>query len=268
MISARMPRSLRSAASIALVENPGVDSSFKVTVACLVAAGSLSSAEAQEAPLPPVTIEAPQTRPKPPAATKPSPEQLRARTALRRVTRERQTQPARRTARRPSNAPPANATPNATPAAAADRDPYANPASPYEAQRLSSSKFPEPIANTPKSITVLTREVLDDKKATTLQEVGRSTAGVTLGTGEGGSAFGDRFFIRGYDARNDVFIDGVRDPGVSIRENFFTEQVEILRGPSSSIDGRGTTGGAINIVTKQATTEGSFYNAELDARDR
>ena len=89
-----------------------------------------------------------------------------------------------------------------------------------------------------------------------------NTAGVTLGTGEGGNAFGDRFFIRGFDARNDVFIDGVRDSGVSVRENFFTEQIEILRGPGSSFAGRGTTGGAINIVTKQASTAGSFYNMD------
>ena len=89
-----------------------------------------------------------------------------------------------------------------------------------------------------------------------------NTAGVTLGTGEGGNAFGDRFFIRGFDARNDVFLDGVRDAGVSVRENFFTEQVEILRGPGSTFAGRGTTGGAINIVTKQATTEKSFYNMD------
>ena len=80
----------------------------------------------------------------------------------------------------------------------------------------------------------------------------RTTAGVTLGTGEGGNAFGDRFFIRGFDARNDIFVDGIRDPAVSVRENFFTEQIEILKGPSSTIDGRGTTGGALNIVTKQA----------------
>ena len=89
-----------------------------------------------------------------------------------------------------------------------------------------------------------------------------NTAGVTLGTGEGGNAFGDRFFIRGFDARNDIFIDGVRNSGVSVRENFFTEQIEILRGPGSSFAGRGTTGGAINIVTKQATTEQNFYNMD------
>ncbi|MEJ0049272.1 MAG: TonB-dependent receptor [Rhodospirillales bacterium] len=131
-------------------------------------------------------------------------------------------------------------------------NPYADPEAPYKADRLSSSKFTEPVLNTPRSVTVLTKEALADQKSTTLREVGRSTAGVTLGTGEGGNAFGDRFFIRGFDARNDIFVDGVRDPGVSIRENYNSEQVEILRGPASSFAGRGTTGGAINIVTKQA----------------
>jgi catecholate siderophore receptor len=131
-------------------------------------------------------------------------------------------------------------------------DPYADPKAPYKANRLSSTKFTEPVLNTARTETILTREVLEDKNATTLRETLRSTAGVTLGSGEGGNAFGDRFFIRGFDARNDVFVDGVRDPGVSIRENFDAEQVEILRGPASSFAGRGTTGGALNIVTKEA----------------
>ena len=145
----------------------------------------------------------------------------------------------------------------------ADRDPYANPNAPYMATGVqASNKFPQPIANTPKSITVLTKEVLEDQKATTLKQALLNTAGVTLGTGEGGNAFGDRFFIRGFDARNDIFLDGIRDAGVSVRENFFTEQVEILRGPGSSFAGRGVTGGAINIVTKQATTAGNFYNMD------
>jgi catecholate siderophore receptor len=131
--------------------------------------------------------------------------------------------------------------------------PAASKPSPYKVDHVQASgKFPEKMLNTPKSITVLSKEVLEDKNATTLKEIGRSTAGVTLGSGEGGNAFGDRFFIRGFDARNDVFIDGIRDPAVSIRENFFTEQIEILRGPASSYAGRGTAGGAINIVTKQA----------------
>jgi catecholate siderophore receptor len=254
MSRVKTPRSLRSGfAAVVVDQNLEIDSSLKITVACLMAAGSISSAEAQDAPLPPVTIDAPVTRPKPPAAAKPSPEQLCARTALRRITREREKQA------QAKPKPAANAAP--APAQAADHNPYADPAAPYKADHLASPKFTEPLLSTPKSVTVLTKEILDDKNATTLKEIGRSTAGVTLGTGEGGSAFGDRFFIRGYDARNDIFIDGVRDPAVSIRENFFTEQIEILRGPSSSVSGRGTTGGAINIVTKQATDK-DFYNAE------
>ncbi|HUK35150.1 MAG TPA: TonB-dependent receptor plug domain-containing protein, partial [Vicinamibacterales bacterium] len=140
-------------------------------------------------------------------------------------------------------------------------DPYADPVAPYKADRLASTKFTEPLLNTARTETVFTKEALDDKNATTLREALRSTAGVTLGSGEGGNAFGDRFFIRGFDARNDVFIDGVRDPGVSIRENFDAEQIEILRGPASSFAGRGTTGGALNIVTKEAQPT-DFYHVE------
>ena len=196
-----------------------------------------------------MTVDAPVARPRP-AASKPSPDQLRARNALRRA--------ARRASRRK---PPRCRSRNAG-SLAVDRNPYADPAAPYKVDRVQASgKFPEPLLNTPKTITVLSKEVLEDKNATTLKEIGRSTAGVTLGSGEGGNAFGDRFFIRGFDARNDVFIDGIRDPAVSIRENFFTEQIEILRGPASSYAGRGTAGGAINIVTKQAG-DANFYNAE------
>lgn len=142
-------------------------------------------------------------------------------------------------------------------------DPYADPDALYKADRLSSTKFSEPVLNTARTETILTQQALEDKNATNLREVLRSTAGVTLGSGEGGNAFGDRFFIRGFDARNDVFIDGVRDPGVSIRENFDVEQIEILRGPASSFAGRGTTGGALNIVTKEVQRS-DFISAEVE----
>ncbi len=247
MNPARAPRSLRSNVAMNLV-NEKCDnySGRKVSaVAGLVAVASFSGAEAQQSSLPPVTVDAPVARPRPVAAA-PSPDQIRARNALRRA------------ARRDKPAPVSNA--GGPPP---DRDPYADPAAPYKGDHIQASgKFPEPLVNTPKTVTVLTKDVLEDKNATTLKQAILSTAGVTLGTGEGGNAFGDRFFIRGFDARNDVFIDGVRDSGVSVRENFFTEQVEILRGPGSSFAGRGTTGGAINIVTKEATTEKSFYNMD------
>jgi catecholate siderophore receptor len=251
MNQAKAPRSLRFEAAINSVgQTIESNSGKKVSaVAGLIAVASFSGAEAQQSSLPPVTVDAPVARPRP-AASKPSPDQVRARSALRRAARRAQ---------------PAQVAPVPFPNAgglAPDRDPYADPAAPYKGDRVQASgKFPEPLLNTPKTITVLTREVLQDKNITSLREIGRSTAGVTLGSGEGGNAFGDRFFIRGFDARNDVFIDGIRDPAVSIRENFFTEQIEILRGPASAYAGRGTAGGAINIVTKQAR-DANFYNAE------
>ena len=64
---------------------------------------------------------------------------------------------------------------------AARRDPYVDPAAPYKANRLSSPRASEPILNIPGQTTVLTREVLDDMKATSLRDAMRSTAGVTVG---------------------------------------------------------------------------------------
>ncbi|MCS4026875.1 catecholate siderophore receptor [Bradyrhizobium japonicum] len=242
------PKSLRSVAAFNGMDekSAGISGKKVSAVASLIAVASVSSgAEAQQSNLPPVTVDAPVQRPRP-AASKPSPDQIRARNAVRRAAQRQQAQ---------QSAP-------TTPSGPADANPYADPAAPYKVDRVQASgKFPEPLLNTPKTITVLTKEILEDKNATTLREIGRSTAGVTLGSGEGGNAFGDRFFIRGFDVRNDVFIDGIRDPAVSIRENFFTEQLEILRGPASSFAGRGTAGGAINIVTKQATDR-NFQNAE------
>lgn len=250
MNGAKAPRSLRAEATLRTFSEFDGHHGRKVSaVAGMIAVASIGGAEAQQSSLPAVTVDAPVARPKP-AAARATPDQVRARTALRRAARRAQ----------PPQVQPVPF-PNAG-TLSADRNPYADAAAPYKVDRLSGTKFTEPVLNTPRTVTVLTKELLEDKNATSLREVARSTAGVTLGTGEGGNAFGDRFFIRGFDARNDVFIDGIRDPAISIRENFFTEQVEILRGPASTMAGRGTAGGAINIVTKQATTEGNFTKAE------
>ena len=248
---ARKPNSLRSVA-VRKSFGSNLDSATGKTVsavASLIAVASVSSgAQAQQTNLPPVNVDAPKERPRSTAA-KPTPDQVRARNALRRAAQQRQ---------QAAQAPVVDPSPGAP-----DRNPYADPTAPYKVDHMQASgKFPEKLVDTPRSVTVLSKELLEDKSATSLKQAILSTAGVTLGTGEGGNAFGDRFFIRGFDARNDIFIDGMRDAGVSVRENFFTEQVEILRGPASSFAGRGTAGGAINIVTKQATTEKSFYNMD------
>lgn len=129
-------------------------------------------------------------------------------------------------------------------------NPYADPAAPFKVDRSANAKLTEPLLDTPRTITTISKEVLQDKQATSLRELARTTPGITLGTGEGGNSFGDVIFIRGFRASSDAYIDGVRDSSVTVRENFMTEQVEVLKGPSSVIGGRGTTGGAVNLVTK------------------
>ena len=103
--------------------------------------------------------------------------------------------------------------------------PYADPVAPYKTDRSASNKLTEELLDVSKSVTVLSSEVIKDTGASTFRDLMRVQPGVTLGTGEGGNAFGDRLFIRGFDARNDVYIDGLRDPGVGARETFAIEQI-------------------------------------------
>ena len=75
---------------------------------------------------------------------------------------------------------------------------------------------------------------------------------------EGGNAFGDSIYIRGFNARGDIFVDGMRDPGNASRETFAVEQVEVYKGPSGTISGRGVTGGAINLISKKPNEAFNF----------
>jgi len=139
-----------------------------------------------------------------------------------------------------------------------DTNPYAESGAPYKAKFSGDSRHVKPLAETPQTITVLTKTQIEESGKTDLREILQSQPGITLGTGENGNAFGDRYIIRGHEARSDVFVDGLKDPGMTIRESFATEQVEVTKGPSSTFAGRGSTGGAINSVTKQASTEYDF----------
>lgn len=144
-----------------------------------------------------------------------------------------------------------------------DANPYADPAAPYKADYSASGKFTERLLDTPRTVNVITKEYIQDQGFTSFVDVVRTQPGVTLNTGEGGNAFGDRVVIRGFSAQNDIYIDGVRDPGVSSRETFAVEQVELVKGAGSTYGGRGTTGGSVNLVTKQAVEGAQFNNLEV-----
>jgi catecholate siderophore receptor len=222
-----------------------------VTVAGLAAAASTSGAQTtgQGTQFPPLTVEAPAEAA--PPARRPAPAARRAPAAGPR------TPAASTAAAQPAAAPAAPPAPGA-----GGTNPNAQPGAPYKVNRSGNAKYAKPLVDTPKTVVAIPKEVIEAKGATSFRELVRTLPGVTIGTGENGNAFGDRIFIRGFDARSDVYVDGMRDTGLGIRENFGTEQVEISKGPDSTINGRGTTGGAVNITTKKAAFD-NFTEASV-----
>lgn len=117
-------------------------------------------------------------------------------------------------------------------------------------QPLSSPKYTEPLLDTPQTITVISKEVMEEQGATTLRDVLRNVPGLTITAGEGGNPAGDNLTLRGFSARNDIFVDGVRDLSPQSRDPFNLEQVNVVKGPGSAFTGRGSTGGSIDLINK------------------
>ena len=162
--------------------------------------------------------------------------------------------------------------------AARDAKPAANADDPQERRnevivnglRETRSQDPKqvaPLVDTPKSILVLDRSVIEQTGSNSLQDALRTVPGITFGAAEGGNPIGDRPFIRGFDSQGSIYVDGVRDLASQSREVFATDSVQIVRGSDSTLGGRGSAGGTINIISKlpQAqdfgTVTGSFGNA-------
>ncbi|HCP56784.1 MULTISPECIES: TonB-dependent receptor [Pseudomonas] len=121
----------------------------------------------------------------------------------------------------------------------------------YKAESA-SSKYTAPLRETPKSVTVISDQVIKDTGSLSLADALRTTSGITFGAGEGGNPAGDRPIIRGFNAESDTFIDGLRDVGSQTREIFNVEQIEVSKGPGSAYTGAGSTGGSLNLISKSA----------------
>ncbi len=122
----------------------------------------------------------------------------------------------------------------------------------YKADASASKKYTAPLRETPKSVTVITDQVIRDTGSLTLVDALRTTSGITFGAGEGGNPAGDRPIIRGFNAESDTFIDGLRDVGSQTREIFNVESIEVSKGPGSAYTGAGSTGGSLNLISKTA----------------
>jgi catecholate siderophore receptor len=119
----------------------------------------------------------------------------------------------------------------------------------YKTDKATLTKLPEPVLDTPQSITIVPGQYIQDRGITNTSDAIRSVPGVSLAAGEAG-AQGNSLTLRGFTARNDIFLDGMRDFGSYYRDPFDLEEIEVLKGPSSILFGRGSTGGVVNQVSK------------------
>ena len=120
----------------------------------------------------------------------------------------------------------------------------------YQVNLPSLARYTKPLLDTPQSVSVIPRQLIDDQGIVATRDALRNVPGISLAAGEGGSQ-GDNLTLRGFSARNDFYLDGMRDFGSYTRDPFNAESIEVLKGPSSVAFGRGSTGGVINQVSKQ-----------------
>lgn len=110
-------------------------------------------------------------------------------------------------------------------------------------------KGKQQLRDIPQSVTVVTERLIDDRNLDTVKEALKNTAGITFLAAEGGE---EDIRLRGFalQSTGDMFIDGMRDPAFYDRDTFNLDRVELLRGSASMLFGRGSTGGAVNQVSK------------------
>lgn len=117
---------------------------------------------------------------------------------------------------------------------------------------ITATKTDTPLLDVPQSISVITREQLDDQAQRSMADVLRYVPGTTVGQGEGNR---DQITLRGQNTTADFFLDGVRDDVQYYRSLYNIERVEILKGPFALIFGRGGSGGIINRVQKTPSAD-------------
>ena len=127
----------------------------------------------------------------------------------------------------------------------------------FKADRASSAKYTEALVDTAQSVQVIKKELIQQQGAVTLTEALRNTPGVgAFFLGENGStSTGDAIYMRGFDTSGSIYVDGIRDVGSVSRDVFNIEQIDVLKGPAGTDNGRSAPTGSVNLVTKQPTME-------------
>jgi catecholate siderophore receptor len=114
----------------------------------------------------------------------------------------------------------------------------------------SGTRTDTPLRDIPQFINTVPQELIRSQGATSLADALRNVPGISYAAAEGGTQANQVFYLRGFPAGGDLFLDNVRDLGEYNRDLFNVESVEVLKGPSALMYGRGSTGGLVNQVSK------------------
>lgn len=127
----------------------------------------------------------------------------------------------------------------------------------YVARRSGSgTKTDTLLVETPQSISVVTREKMDDQGVQHLGESMRYLANVRPDSG-GAQNAATNVYIRGFQSA-DFYVDGLRYRplgffGMMAEEPYGVERVEVFKGPTSGLYGQSNPGGIVNLVSKRPT---------------
>ncbi|MGZ4969987.1 MAG: TonB-dependent siderophore receptor [Methylobacter sp.] len=125
------------------------------------------------------------------------------------------------------------------------------------------TKTDTPLFDTPISVQVVPKAVIDDQQAIGLENTLKNVSGVAKNWGFGADG-NENIYIRGFangvNSQGNIYRDGVLTPNTPI-SLANAERVEVLKGPSAMLYGRAQPGGLVNIVTKRPKTD-AYYSLQ------
>lgn len=116
------------------------------------------------------------------------------------------------------------------------------------ADAISAVRVRASLLDAPSSISVLTRDVLDDLAPIRIFDVTRYVAGVQEGRG---IQFQDRMILRGFESNGQRSVDNFLQPADADNiDEVVIDRIEITKGPNAILSPSGSPGGSINVLTK------------------
>ncbi|MGE8321353.1 MAG: TonB-dependent siderophore receptor, partial [Comamonas sp.] len=127
----------------------------------------------------------------------------------------------------------------------------------YTAREINAGKLVQSPRETPQSLSVITRQQLDERNITKLEDAAKFTTGVTVSRFDGAGNY-NTIQSRGFDI-GAIQYDGMAFPqGANFATALDTaiyDRIEVLRGPSGLLQGASEPGGTINLVRKRARSQ-------------